>query len=233
VVVATRGWCSHALRATQIVLMTTWTAADPLTPEVQQASSDSLQTFTVCTCAHISAWIAASLVPKAILVVWGVFLAISTRDLPSLFNESKAIGFCIYNIAFCGVIVVPLIFVLEDSPGAFFIMRNLVVIWAVVATNSILFIPKLLMRNDGPLDLVRGPTGSGTKSGQSGNSEISGGVTIERGAPSYSGGLSSEKLQSDMHGDMANSSSIQVTDLTGSPGSARRFPALQAFTRPD
>jgi len=45
---------------------------------------------------------------EGVLILFGLFLSVGTRNVPGLFNESKLIAISIYNIGFFGIVVIPI-----------------------------------------------------------------------------------------------------------------------------
>ena len=78
-----------------------------------------------------------------IVLLFGVFLTIVTRDVPSLFNESKLIALSIYNLVFLSVVVIPVVIVLNEiNPFISWIIRTLAILYAFLATLLLQFAPK-------------------------------------------------------------------------------------------
>jgi len=82
---------------------------------------------------------------NALLLVAGVFLAIKTRKVDSDFNESRYIGFAIYNVLIIGCVVIPLISIPDiTSTSAVFAILCLGIILTSAFTVMALFVPKIL-----------------------------------------------------------------------------------------
>lgn len=78
-----------------------------------------------------------------LILLFGVFLAIVTRKLPSRFNESQLIGMSVYNLTFLSAVVIPLYFVLETiSPLARWIVVVSGILYGFAATMFLQFAPR-------------------------------------------------------------------------------------------
>ena len=82
---------------------------------------------------------------QGLVLVFGAFLSIVTRGVPSLFNESKLIAISIYNLVFLAVIIIPVVIVLDTlNPFIAWIIRTISVLYAFAATLTLQFVPKVL-----------------------------------------------------------------------------------------
>ena len=76
------------------------------------------------------------------LVSIGAILTFLTRNVPSLFNESKLIAVSIYNLLFLSIIVIPVFIVLQEfNPFIAWIIRTLAILYAFLATSILQFSP--------------------------------------------------------------------------------------------
>ncbi|KAH9507562.1 hypothetical protein Btru_051480 [Bulinus truncatus] len=94
-------------------------------------------------------WYMAEYVYKGLLLIFGAFLAWETRmvSVPAL-NDSKVIGFCIYNITVVCAFVVPVTHVLGDERKTLtFVLVSVFVSACTSLVLCILFIPKIRLRN--------------------------------------------------------------------------------------
>merc|ERR1712000_214472 len=79
------------------------------------------------------------------LLLFGAFLSIVTRNIPSFFNESKLVAISIYNLGFLSVVVIPVFLVLQEfNPFAAWIIRTVAILYAFTATLWLQFIPKII-----------------------------------------------------------------------------------------
>ncbi|CAL1535774.1 unnamed protein product, partial [Lymnaea stagnalis] len=112
--------------------------------EGQSTDEQITYTYTVCTHRYEVYWYMAEYVYKGLLLVFGAFLAWETRmvTIPAL-NDSKLIGFCIYNIAIVCALVVPVTYALgQDRKTLGFILVAVFVSLCTSLVLCILFIPK-------------------------------------------------------------------------------------------
>ena len=81
---------------------------------------------------------------NAIILLFGAFLSIVTRDVPELFNESKIISISIYHLVFESVVIIPVVIVLSNiNPYIGWIIRSGGILYAFTATLWIQFLPKV------------------------------------------------------------------------------------------
>ena len=78
------------------------------------------------------------------LMLVGSILAFKTRRIDLRFRESKYIGFCIYNIMFSGIVIIPIISTVEENGFVKALFRVIVSLFVVITTFLALFIPKLM-----------------------------------------------------------------------------------------
>ena len=82
---------------------------------------------------------------STIILLFGAFLSIVTRDVPGLFNESKLITISIYHLVFLSIVFIPVVIVLNEiDPYISWIIRSVGILYAFNATTWIQFIPKLI-----------------------------------------------------------------------------------------
>lgn len=144
-----------ALVLLDFLFLTFWTFFHPLrmiqkNVTVEQENSDTIliETFHVCYNEFQSYWLSAQYISKGALLALGTFLAWETRHIkvPSL-NDSKYIGFCVYNIVIVCALCVPVTFVLPpEKPTAKFIFTSVVCVFTTTLVLCILFVPKVKLR---------------------------------------------------------------------------------------
>jgi len=84
---------SFMLIAIETIALGFWSYQDPYRPEVEFGTP----TIFICTSRSLAVYELAQEGWKLINLVFGVFLVWSTRNVVSTFNESKDIGFAMYN----------------------------------------------------------------------------------------------------------------------------------------
>ncbi|XP_022309821.2 gamma-aminobutyric acid type B receptor subunit 2-like [Crassostrea virginica] len=138
-----------------ILFLAFWTFFHPLrliqknvTIELDNSDEILVETFHVCYNEYQTYWLAAQYISKGALLALGTFLAWETRHIkvPSL-NDSKYIGFCVYNIVIVCALCVPVTFVLPpEKPTAKFVFTSVVCVFTTTLVLCILFIPKVKLR---------------------------------------------------------------------------------------
>merc|ERR1712137_1333896 len=78
----------------------------------------------------------------AFVLFIGVFLSIVTRNVPSMFNESKLLAFSIYNLIFLAIVIIPVFLVVQPyNPFIAWILRTCAILYAFTATLALQFVP--------------------------------------------------------------------------------------------
>merc|ERR1711934_1171818 len=81
-----------------------------------------------------------------IILLFGVFLAFVTKNVPSEYSESKLVGYSVYNLTFLSAIVIPVYFVLQNgNPLAAWIIRTVAILYGFTATLWLQIIPPLVL----------------------------------------------------------------------------------------
>ena len=81
---------------------------------------------------------------SAFVLFVGTIISILSRNVPSMFNESKLLTISIYNLVFLSVLIIPLFLVLRESyPFWAWIFRTCAVLYAFTTTLLLQFVPKI------------------------------------------------------------------------------------------
>ncbi|XP_071794546.1 gamma-aminobutyric acid type B receptor subunit 2-like [Asterias amurensis] len=101
--------------------------------------------YVNCTSENSTVWTTAILIYKTFIVVFGAFLAWSTRNInvPGL-NDSYYVGLSIYNTVICCVVAVPLSFLTASSIGVTFALVSVFLLFCITASLCMLFFPKVI-----------------------------------------------------------------------------------------
>ena len=77
---------------------------------------------------------------SAIILMGGVFFSVVTRNVPSLFNESKLLAISIYNLGLLSVLIIPTFLVIQQyNPFIAWILRTCAILYAFTATMVLQF----------------------------------------------------------------------------------------------
>merc|ERR1712137_46723 len=81
----------------------------------------------------------------AALMLIALFLAYKTRRVPSMFNEASLIWMSIFHLAFLGVVIIPVVMILNEfDPFISWIIRTIAILYAYTATLVLQFLPKVV-----------------------------------------------------------------------------------------
>ncbi|KAJ3097252.1 hypothetical protein HDU97_005051 [Phlyctochytrium planicorne] len=163
-----------ALIGVNIVLMIVWTVVDP--PQKALIPLPTSQFYSCRSNNQAFGWgmIGGLLFYNMLLLLVGVFLAYSTRNVKGPFNESQYIGYTIYTMVLLNIILLPLSYV--ESMGAKFqyIFRAIAIEGSAAAVTINMFVPKIAMlfreKDNNVASDVLG-TASNTRGSISSNSE--------------------------------------------------------------
>lgn len=128
-----------AMMLIEIIINALWTGLDPLRPTLISLDTTS-QTWS-CRSDFFFQFMGVSVGYKALILIAATYLAIRTREVPSAFNESKQIGFAIYNTAFLASMSLPLSFVVTLLPAH--ALRMIGILVSSIVSVIIFFGPKL------------------------------------------------------------------------------------------
>ena len=86
-----------AYGALELLILVVWYAIDPPSPTLSPSSSSPYELERSCATDTPQVRWAMQLTPKFIVLFYGCVLAYQTRDVVASFNESKYLGFSLYN----------------------------------------------------------------------------------------------------------------------------------------
>jgi len=89
-------------------------------------------------------FVAALGIYKGVQLVAGVIMAFLLRNTPSAFNEAKYIGYALYNMFFCLILLV-LVWRLIPTNQLVLLhaLRSIVLLWGIAISLAAIFIPKI------------------------------------------------------------------------------------------
>ncbi|KAI9219272.1 7 transmembrane sweet-taste receptor of 3 GCPR-domain-containing protein [Blastocladiella britannica] len=125
-----------------IILCAIWMGVDPPVP-TRQYISEGVTNY-VCSSPRSSTFIGLLVAYNVILVLLGSTLGFLTRGVEERFNESRQIGFAMYNLLALAAIGVPILLASSWLMQLFYCVLSAVILIGGVATQSILFIPKIM-----------------------------------------------------------------------------------------
>jgi ABC-type phosphate transport system substrate-binding protein len=131
---------------TQAVLLIIWMSVDGPRASTVTIDAINFQAVHQCTAQRPKVWLALEAVYFVLLLLWGAYLAYETRDVWLKYNypnESRSILLSIYNLAFCGIILVPLITTLDVSPETLFFLVAIAILWPTSFALFSVYMPKL------------------------------------------------------------------------------------------
>jgi basic membrane protein A len=135
----------------ELVILTTWTAMEPMTVELFPSElTTDLQRNVFCYSPNALTFQLVLILYKAAVLIFGMFIAVATRNVRSDFNESKQIGFSIYNIFFVSAVILPLLYFLPMRFDAYYVLANVLILWIPSVTLLLLFVPKLRIAINNP-----------------------------------------------------------------------------------
>ena len=125
------------------IINTAWIAVDRPVPTLTTDSTNSLWLVYTCSSQYYAAWYVLLIVPKALLLCYGAFLAYNVRHISQNFNESRYIALAILHLLLLGAILVPLDQALASQLTVHYLLITLVLILCVSVTLSLIFLPKI------------------------------------------------------------------------------------------
>ncbi|EPZ31654.1 GPCR, family 3 domain-containing protein [Rozella allomycis CSF55] len=135
----------------EVIALSIWTLVlGPSTPIVVESTSNSLYTYTVCAKGNSSLdfYLSVSLIAcNGLLVLSGVILSFLTRNVDSAYNETRYIGYCMYDFLICCVILLPMYFTSGDQEGSVFrryLILSLARLFGATFTLLCMFVPKVI-----------------------------------------------------------------------------------------
>ncbi|XP_072015065.1 gamma-aminobutyric acid type B receptor subunit 2-like [Amphiura filiformis] len=152
-----------------VCVLAVWHIIDPMevdTRELHEIDDSQVPNqrlipyYEYCSCKHHIYWLATLYSYKALLLIFGAFLAWETRQVTiSALNDSKLIGISVYNVIVLCTIGVSVSFVINDNPAILYIFTSCVLLFCTTITLIIVFVPKIISvykYPDGPPTLSTG-----------------------------------------------------------------------------
>jgi hypothetical protein len=131
----------------ETVFLLIWFVVDPPTSTISLVDTVNLLAIHECVVQYPGSWYGLHFTYFAIVLIWGAYLAYQTRDIWQKYNypnESRSILMSIYNLAFCAVILVPLLTVLGASPDVLFFLISVAIIFPTSFALIVVHGPKMV-----------------------------------------------------------------------------------------
>lgn len=126
----------------EVLLNTLWIVTSPLFYDLKVIHNGT-EGVEVCMAKHFSVFLYASILPKMLLLVVAVVLTYMVRDVHTAFNESRQVGFAIYNLLICSAATLPLTWFVDMEKIPLFLLQSAGLLLMVIPTLLVLFGPKL------------------------------------------------------------------------------------------
>jgi hypothetical protein len=126
-----------------IIPLIVWSAAFPLTAQRKDNNPDNNKVNIVCDGEHADAFLVYFLVLCLLSIVFGVVLSFLLRKIHDFFSEMSYIGYTLYTICITASVVLPMLFILDDTPESFYIVFMLGCVCGNSAALFFLLGPKM------------------------------------------------------------------------------------------
>jgi hypothetical protein len=129
-----------AIIAVDLAILTWWQVASPFVATGALIVSDTSSLCVLCSSSSSGYQLFSLLVYKGAQTVWGIYLAYSVRDVQDNFNESRFIGISIYNCSIFCLIILPIIYAIQDSrPDMSTLLKGLLAAYISIFTLVCLY----------------------------------------------------------------------------------------------
>jgi hypothetical protein len=118
-----------------------WSIKSPL--KNQNMRYDDFRTYSTCGGENATEFLIVALATKGLMLSYGVFVAVSTRNVPSQFNEAIYIAYSLYNLLFTVLAVIPIIAFSAGNINVSLAVESFAVIWITLFTLCAMIAPKL------------------------------------------------------------------------------------------
>ena len=120
-----------------------WTAAFPLEPSRSDNNPDNDKVNIICDGDHAEVFFGLLLALGGISLVVGVIVAILNWEYHDFFSEATYIGYTMFTVCVTCCVVVPMLFLLEDTPNAFYVVLMLGIFLSNMAVVVFMYVPKV------------------------------------------------------------------------------------------
>ena len=126
-----------------IIPLIVWTAAYPLEVDRSDDNPDNDKVNIKCSGENSAVFLGLFLGLAGLSLLLGVFISYLNRNFHDFFSEIQYVGYTLYTVTITCCVVLPMLFILEDEPDAFYIVLMLGIVFANFAALLFLFTPKL------------------------------------------------------------------------------------------
>ena len=131
----------------EVIILGIWTGVDPpkpmVNPGVDGVPSDFVD-HVVCS-SETATFAIIEIVWKVILSAGGCFLAFKSRNVGAKYAESKGLMAAMYNVAFIGIVILLLVFLLGGvGENGKTLLKAIGVFWGSVFSVAVIVIPRIM-----------------------------------------------------------------------------------------
>ena len=120
-----------------------WTAAFPLDVTRSDNNPDNDKVNLICDGEHANVFFGILLALGGLSLLVGVVVAFLNREYHDFFSEATYIGYTLFTVCITCCVVLPMLFILNDTPHAFYVVLMLGVFLCNVAVVVFMFFPKV------------------------------------------------------------------------------------------
>jgi len=134
-----------------------WTVSFPLDVTRSDNNPDNDKVNIICDGENADVFLAILMGLGGVSLVVGVVVAFLNRNYHDFFSEATYIGYTMFTVCVTCCVVLPMLFILSDTPGAFYIVAMLGIFLSNGAVLVFMFFPKIYVifhpdKNVVPLD---------------------------------------------------------------------------------
>mmetsp|Transcript_9876 Transcript_9876/g.14951 ORF Transcript_9876/g.14951 Transcript_9876/m.14951 type:complete len:513 (-) Transcript_9876:132-1670(-) len=134
-----------------------WTVAFPLDITRSDNNPDNDKVNLICDGENLEVFLAVLMALGGVSLLVGVVVAFLNRHYHDFFSEATYIGYTMFTVCVTCCVVLPMLFILNDTPHAFYIVLMLGVFFSNGAVVVFMFFPKVFViftpeKNVVPLD---------------------------------------------------------------------------------
>lgn len=124
-------------------IMGLWQGLSPL-KYTNHINEDNFTSAHYCSSKNGVYFFAASIAYKGLLMLWGMYLVVKTRNIDSDFRESTFIGWVIFAVFFTCAVVVTICLILKTTVIAVFVLIHIGFWLVACAVIGAIFFPKII-----------------------------------------------------------------------------------------